>query len=97
MSSDLERLRNTNLRYTIVALLAFFLQGAFLANAIQNASNGSAWLWWAIILVFSATAITVAMIRAGRVAREYRRVAWGEEDASPARPRTAPSGPPPRE
>lgn len=67
------RIRN----YVLAMVLSFFLQGAFLANAIQRDDS----LWWAIwvaVLVLAIVLIGISAVRVMPLSREYRRRTWGE-------------------
>lgn len=64
--------------YVIAAVLSFALQGAFLAHAIEG-DSALWWLVWAAVFVLVGFLITVAMISAVPLSREYRRRMWGEK------------------
>lgn len=58
-------------------VLSFFLQGAFLVNALRSGGSLEAWLTWGVVVVVALAGIVFAGVRAGRLARRYRRSRWG--------------------
>ncbi len=62
--------------YILVMVLSFFVQGSFLANALQSDDQGS-WILWAVSLAVAVILITYACIRVVPLSREHRRRTWG--------------------
>ncbi|RWR16350.1 hypothetical protein D8Y23_13730 [Microbacterium enclense] len=60
----------------LVMVLSFFVQGAFLANALRSGDAG-AWILWAVSLAVAVFFITIAGIRVVPLSREHRRRTWG--------------------
>jgi hypothetical protein len=78
VSDELDRLAKRIRTYVIAMILSFFLQGAFLVNALQSDEALGAWLTWVVVLVFAIAAIVFAAVRSGRMAKRYRHLKWGE-------------------
>ena len=73
-----QRLARRIWTYVIAMILSFFLQGAFLVNALQSDGAIEAWLTWVVVLALAIAAIIVAAVRSGRMAKRYRKLKWGE-------------------
>lgn len=76
--SDERRLSARIRTYVAAMVLSFFLQGAFLANALRSGGSLEAWLTWGVVVVVALAGIVFAGVRASRLARRYRRLRWGE-------------------
>ncbi len=75
-----ERALVTRIRLDVfICVITFGLQGAFLANALQNGDDAGPWIVWGVVLLFSAAAIVFAMRRASRLSKRWRQHKWGEK------------------
>ncbi len=80
MNEHEERALLTRVRLdTFICIITFGLQGAFLANALQNSDDVGPWVLWGVILLFSTAVIVFAMRRAMRLAKKWRQHKWGEK------------------
>jgi len=52
----------------MVAVLSFFVQGAFLASALRR-QDAPAWVTWVVVLCVAGAAITIALTKAVALAR----------------------------
>ncbi len=67
------------IRIDIAAMvLTFFLQGAFLVNALRNGST-TGWVTWAVVAALAGIVIFFAGRRASRLSRRYRQLRWGDK------------------
>lgn len=79
MGEHEERALVTRIRLDIfIGVITFGLQGAFLANALQNGDDAGAWVLWGVIVLVSAAVIVSAMRRASRLSKRWRQHKWGE-------------------
>lgn len=76
--SDERRLSARTRTYVAAMVMSFFLQGAFLVNALRSEESLGAWLTWGVVFVVALAGIVFAGVRANRLARRYRRLRWGE-------------------
>ncbi|MFM2719778.1 hypothetical protein [Microbacterium mcarthurae (nom. nud.)] len=76
--SELRRLSARTRTYVAAMVLSFFLQGAFLVNAVRSEESLGAWLTWGVVFVIALAGIVFTGVRASRLARRYRRLRWGE-------------------
>lgn len=75
-----ERLLATRIRRDVlVAIACVSLQGAVLGYAIFTDGSTRVWVLWAVVLIFSITAGSFALVRATRLSRRYRFLKWGEK------------------
>lgn len=75
---DMQRPSKETVRYLTVSLLAIFLQGIFLVNALRRSTDAAAWTVWAVALVICAAVVIIATRRSVRLARKARQD-WGEK------------------
>ena len=63
----------------LVAVACLSLQGSVLGYAIFTDGSTRVWVLWVVVLAFSATAATIALVRATRLSKRYRSLKWGEK------------------
>jgi hypothetical protein len=84
---DTPRPTRESVRFLVVSLLAWSLQGLFLGYALQHAEEPAAWAAWAVVFVFCAVAFTIATRRGMRLARKRRQELGWEQPTRDEKPR----------